>query len=70
MQARAIGTTYAAHLESKENRPAVHAGGRMCAAPGCSTTLSIYNPERTCFVHSKTTFPYRPSPSDRSARLG
>ena len=25
--------------------------GRLCEAPGCSTRLSIYNPDRRCALH-------------------
>jgi hypothetical protein len=31
--------------------------GRTCAAPGCVTTLSIYNLGATCWQHADLTFP-------------
>jgi len=30
---------------------------RVCAAPGCATKLSIYNPSGTCWQHSDLVFP-------------
>jgi hypothetical protein len=32
-------------------------GGRTCAAPGCSTQLSIYNLGSTCWQHADLVFP-------------
>ncbi|HEX9411330.1 MAG TPA: hypothetical protein VF986_06530 [Actinomycetota bacterium] len=32
-------------------------GGRICAAPGCSTRLSIYNLGATCWQHADLSFP-------------
>jgi len=31
--------------------------GRVCAATGCSTKLSIYNLSATCWQHSDLVFP-------------
>jgi hypothetical protein len=31
--------------------------GRTCAAPGCSTKLSIYNLGSTCWQHADIVFP-------------
>jgi len=31
--------------------------GRTCAAPGCSTKLSIYNLGSTCWQHANLSFP-------------
>jgi hypothetical protein len=31
--------------------------GRICAAPGCTTKLSIYNVGTTCWQHAELTFP-------------
>jgi hypothetical protein len=31
--------------------------GRECAAPGCSTKLSIYNLSSTCWQHTEIAFP-------------
>jgi hypothetical protein len=31
--------------------------GRVCAAPGCVTRLSIYNLRATCWQHSDLVFP-------------
>ncbi len=28
-----------------------HARGRVCAAPGCATVLSVYNPDALCALH-------------------
>jgi hypothetical protein len=28
-----------------------YGSGRLCEVPGCSTRLSIYNPERRCALH-------------------
>jgi hypothetical protein len=32
-------------------------GGRICAMPGCSTRLSIYNLENACWQHANLVFP-------------
>jgi len=29
----------------------IYAAGRVCAAPGCATRLSIYNPLAYCALH-------------------
>lgn len=34
-----------------------YASGRTCAAPGCITKLSSYNPKDRCFVHRVYTVP-------------
>ena len=31
--------------------------GRVCAAPGCSTRLSIYNLDNACWQHADLVFP-------------
>ena len=31
--------------------------GRVCAEPGCSTTLSVYNASDYCWQHADVTFP-------------
>lgn len=41
------------------------AAGRTCAAPGCRTTLSIYNSNDLCFVHKSPSKPKR----NRATRL-
>ena len=30
------------------NGSRTHGRGRICAAPGCATVLSVYNPDRRC----------------------
>ncbi|HEX6208893.1 MAG TPA: hypothetical protein VF097_02295 [Actinomycetota bacterium] len=35
----------------------LEAAGRVCAAPGCETGLSIYNAKSTCWQHTDLTFP-------------
>jgi hypothetical protein len=30
--------------------------GRVCAAPGCTTTLSRYNKTSFCWTHDRSTF--------------
>lgn len=35
----------------------VESAGRICAAPGCETALSIYNAKATCWQHTDLTFP-------------
>jgi hypothetical protein len=30
----------------------IYTAGRVCAAPGCATRLSIYNPLSYCSLHS------------------
>lgn len=46
-------------LESCGERPARYASGRRCAAPGCSTILSMYNPASFCCVHDREAAPVR-----------
>lgn len=31
--------------------------GRVCAHPGCSTVLSVYNPRPHCFMHADIPVP-------------
>jgi hypothetical protein len=31
--------------------------GRVCAEPGCTTTLSVYNASDYCWQHADVTFP-------------
>jgi hypothetical protein len=42
--------------------------GRVCRADGCTTVLSIYNPEPRCAVHERhgadNAEPARPAPAD------
>ena len=33
------------------NGSRTHARGRVCAAPGCATVLSVYNPDALCALH-------------------
>lgn len=33
------------------------AAGRVCAEPGCETTLSIYNRRSRCWQHADLVFP-------------
>ena len=37
------------------NRPT--GSGRTCAAPGCSTKLSVYNASELCWQHAEVIFP-------------
>jgi hypothetical protein len=39
------------------NPSPTEAEGRTCAAPGCSTKLSIYNLRSTCWQHAELNFP-------------
>lgn len=42
----------------KMPRPSkVESPGRVCAAPGCETGLSIYNAKETCWQHTDLSFP-------------
>lgn len=34
------------------SRTRTHARGRVCAAPGCATVLSVYNPDARCALHN------------------
>ena len=34
-----------------------HQKGRVCEAPGCDTTLSVYNAKKHCWQHAEVTFP-------------
>jgi hypothetical protein len=44
-----------------KGRPVVGASGRtprfekdrVCTYPGCTTTISVYNPAERCFVHTE-----------------
>ena len=38
-------------LRDEANWVRSHPAGRVCAHPGCSTVLSIYNPSRHCGAH-------------------
>jgi hypothetical protein len=31
---------------------------RVCAYPGCGTTISVYNPADCCFVHARPGVPH------------
>ncbi|MGH2690521.1 MAG: hypothetical protein ACRDKW_17190 [Actinomycetota bacterium] len=31
---------------------------RVCAYPGCGTTISVYNPADCCFVHAQPGIPH------------
>ncbi len=35
----------------------IHDPGRICAAEGCETMLSRYNPSRFCWQHADVVFP-------------
>jgi hypothetical protein len=37
---------------ARAERVRTYASGRVCAAEGCTTVLSIYNPSRFCGLHS------------------
>lgn len=37
--------------------PKRFSAGRVCADPDCSTWLTVYNRNNTCFRHSPTHFP-------------
>jgi len=45
-------------------KPKAILGHRVCSAPDCVTTLSIYNPSDTCYLHSPRTVvtKYMPRP--------
>ncbi|HEX2053680.1 MAG TPA: hypothetical protein VHJ78_08160 [Actinomycetota bacterium] len=41
------------------------AAGRVCAEPGCTTTLSVYNGQDKCSIHKHPTKP----PRNRGRRM-
>lgn len=46
------GGSYLSPLSGKmSDRVAAYGRGRVCASPGCTTLLSIYNPGPCCSVH-------------------
>jgi len=51
----AIGDRGAGGLVSRGDRPRVFSKGRECAARGCMTTLSVYNPLPLCYFHERET---------------
>jgi hypothetical protein len=40
-------------IGGSRSRNKAQAKGRVCAYPECTTTLSVYNAETTCFVHNQ-----------------
>jgi hypothetical protein len=40
-------------LVARDERPRVHPDDRTCIEPSCTTKLSRYNSERTCFLHDE-----------------
>lgn len=42
---------FSAVLSTSSRRPEVHRRGRVCAARGCRTLLSAYNPSLSCALH-------------------
>jgi hypothetical protein len=48
-----IVNTESGELTSLRGRPKVHSETRVCTEPDCTTTLSRYNPERKCYLHSQ-----------------
>ena len=61
-----IDYLYGGDLVGKGQRPAVYPRGRACAAEGCTTTLSVYNPATACYRHDRArlfkTFPLSVTP--------
>jgi hypothetical protein len=54
-------------LVRQRDRPEVHSKGRLCGGPGCTTTLSVYNPDTECFLHERSR---RESPLWLARRIG
>jgi hypothetical protein len=51
MKSRAAGSYLSPATGKISDRIAAYGRGRVCAAPGCSTLLSAYNPGPCCSVH-------------------
>jgi hypothetical protein len=60
MKSRAASSSLTAVTGKTKDRIAAYGRGRICAAPGCSTVLSAYNPGPCCSVHDTfCTSPYK-----------
>ncbi|MBA2337218.1 MAG: hypothetical protein H0V96_05575 [Acidimicrobiia bacterium] len=44
-------------VSGRRRRPKAVDGLRVCSSPRCSTRLSRYNRNGTCYMHSPITFP-------------
>ena len=54
MQVRTeTGTSNARALNDHDRPPRKYVSGRLCAAHGCDTRLSIYNKGSYCSLHTK-----------------
>ena len=40
-------------MANPDDRPRTYGAGRVCAADGCDTVLSSYNPSSVCCLHSQ-----------------
>ena len=49
-----IGAVHAVGLPSRSRQ---YPKGRVCSSPGCTTTLSAYNPKTTCALHTPASTP-------------
>jgi hypothetical protein len=59
MKSRVVGSYLSPVTGKISDRIAAYGRGRVCAAPGCSTLLSDYNPGPCCSLHDA----FCPSPT-------
>jgi hypothetical protein len=65
MKSRAAGSALSRGGGKSGSRVSAYGGGRVCAAPGCTTVLSTYNPGHCCALHDGTC----PAPASASDRV-
>ncbi len=54
MKSRAAGSALSRGVGKSGSRVSAYGSGRICAAPGCDTLLSTYNPGLCCALHDGT----------------
>jgi hypothetical protein len=52
MKSRVAGSYLSPASGKASERIAAYGRGRVCAAPGCTTLLSAYNPGSCCSLHA------------------
>jgi hypothetical protein len=49
-------TAYGPPIRDQQSRASKASAIRMCDEPGCSTVLSRYNDDSSCWLHARPTF--------------